>query len=71
MLYSQWGAAAGTTCASDGGFEEWTVKIYPILNNPTVATIIVPAGPLTIGAAAHDTAHITRGNRDRRRDDRL
>ena len=30
MLYSQWGAAAGNAFASDGGFEEWKVKIYPV-----------------------------------------
>jgi hypothetical protein len=30
VLYSQWGAGAGTTYASDGGFEEWKVKVYPV-----------------------------------------
>jgi hypothetical protein len=40
VLYSQWGAAAGTTYASDGGFEEWKVKQYPYV---TVAKTATPA----------------------------
>jgi hypothetical protein len=37
VLYNKWGAGAGTTYASDGGFEEWKVKIYPTLRINKVA----------------------------------
>ena len=58
VLYSQWGAAAGTTYASDGGFEEWKVKAVTPSANPTIATTL-SASPVAIGVAVHDSATLS------------
>jgi len=63
VLYSQWGAPAGTTYKSDGGFEEWKVRVYPVLANPTLSTTIVATGS-SIGSSAYDTADLTGNTAD-------
>lgn len=62
LLYTGWGFTS--SFVSDGGFEEWKVKVYPVLANPTVTTLIAPAGPYAIGAVLHDTATLTGATAD-------
>lgn len=75
LLYSEWGTTTGFE--SDGGFEEWKVKIYPIPNttatqlkntNGTVDTgndtNIADGGSVTIGTGVYDTATITGATAD-------
>jgi uncharacterized repeat protein (TIGR01451 family) len=52
LLYSKWGtttttAPDGGTYGSDGGFEEWKVKIYPAVHILKTAN---PAGPVNAGS---------------------
>lgn len=76
-MSSQWGALAGTTYASDGGFEEWKVKIYAIPNtistqvkntNGTLVltddTNIADGGSVVIGTGVYDTATFAGGITD-------
>jgi len=49
VLYSQWGTTgtlSGTNYNSDGGFEEWQVRIYPVVHILKTAN---PAGPVNAG----------------------
>ena len=47
VLYSQWGAAStADTYASDGGYEEWKVKVYPVVHILKTAN---PVGPVNAG----------------------
>jgi len=70
VLYSQWGDADPTdTYTSDGGFEEWKVKIYPVAatqvknTNGTVGTgddtNIADGSSVAIGTGVYDTATLT------------
>jgi hypothetical protein len=74
VLYSQWGAAAGNIYASEGGFEEWKVKIYPIPTNTATQvkntngtaatgddTNIADGGSVAIGTVVYDTATLGGG----------
>ncbi len=74
VLYSQWGAAAGNTYQSEGGFEEWKVKIYPIPTSTATQlkntngtagtgddTNIDDGGSVSIGTVVYDTATLGGG----------
>ena len=61
LLYSEWGLSTGSF-ASDGGFEEWKVKVYPI--PPVVTTLLSNLGPITIGTSVSDSATITGATAD-------
>jgi hypothetical protein len=80
VLYSQWGTTGdlgGFNYGSEGGFEEWKVRIYPIPNttgtqlkntNGTLTTAddtnIADGGNVTIGTGVYDTATITGATAD-------
>ena len=61
LLYSEWGTSGGSQ-TSDGGFEEWKVKVYPI--PPVVTTLLSNLGPITIGTSVSDSATITGATAD-------
>lgn len=51
MPYNEWRAAAGTTFASDGGFEVWKVKTYPVPPVISIVDTANPASPVSAGTA--------------------
>jgi hypothetical protein len=61
VVYSKWGTsptAGGVSYASDGGFEEWKVKVATPPNAPSISTTL-SANPVNIGTAMHDSATLT------------
>ena len=68
LLYSQWGTTSGAapdgkTYSSDGGFEEWKVKIYPTPPDISVAKTpdseSTPPGTVSAGSNAVFTITVT------------
>ena len=47
VLYSQWGTGPSATYNSEGGFEEWKVRVYPAVHITKTAN---PAGPVNAGS---------------------
>ncbi len=68
VLYSQWGAAAGNAFVSDGGFEEWKVKIYPVTSTATQLkrtsndANITDGASVAVGTGVYDTATLSGAN---------
>ncbi len=70
VLYSKWGTSTtgGIDYSSDGGFEEWKVKIYPIpattltTVSQTPANPVVPGTPVTIVVRETNTGNDTLTN---------
>jgi hypothetical protein len=69
VLYSQWGTRPSATYNSEGGFEEWKVKVYPI--PPTISTQVKltsdnsnVTAPIPIGTSVYDTATLAKATSD-------
>ncbi len=63
VLYSQWGTGPSSTYNSEGGFEEWKVKVYP--TPPDISVVKTPdsestgAGTVSAGSNAVFTITVT------------
>lgn len=50
VLYSQWGGA-GSTYLAEGGFDEWKVKVYPVVSTTLTTVSQTPSGTVVPGTA--------------------